>query len=202
MSKAPGPDGDPATPAQSGDGQALNAPEIHVDWLDLPGGGWVGMTHCPGRRGLDSQGRLWRRELRRDVDSLVRQGTVGLVTLIDDAEFPALGVAALPQAVAGHLRWLHMPVANMHAPGPRARAAWMGEGAWVPSELRAGKRIVFHCAAGLGRTGTVVAKLLTDLYGLSAADAVARVRQARPGTIESPEQEAFVHGEHFLHTPT
>jgi ADP-ribosyl-[dinitrogen reductase] hydrolase len=156
------------------------------------------MTHCPGRRGPDAQGRLWQRDLGKDLDSLVRLGTLGLVSLIDDAEFAALGVAALPDAVACRLRWLHMPVANMQAPNARALAAWRDSGAWIPGQLRAGGRVVFHCAAGLGRTGTVVAKLLSDVYGLSASDAVARVRQVRPGTIESPEQEAFVHGGRYF----
>lgn len=192
---------DPAARPRPGEGEAPDAGEIHVDWLSLPGGAWVGMTHCPGRRGRDAQGRLWQRDLHQDIDSLVRQGVTGLVSLIEDAEFPALGAAALPRAATGRLRWLHMPVVNMHPPGEQAHAAWLGEGAWVCDELMAGRRVVFHCAAGLGRTGTVVAKLLTDVYGLSADDAVARVRRARPGTIESLEQEAFVRGKRFLHAP-
>jgi len=62
---------------------------------------------------------------------------------------------------------------------------------------------VFHCAAGLGRTGTVVAKLLTDSFGLTADEAITQVRQARPGTIETAAQADFVHGPRRFtaHTP-
>ena len=40
----------------------------------------------------------------------------------------------------------------------------------------------------------LVAKLLADSFGLSAGDAIAQVRQARPGTIETAAQEDFVRG--------
>ena len=48
-----------------------------------------------------------------------------------------------------------------------------------------------HCAAGLGRTGTLAAQLLV-LQGVAPDEAILRVRQARPGTIETPAQEQAV----------
>ena len=48
-----------------------------------------------------------------------------------------------------------------------------------------------HCAAGLGRSGLVAACLLVRA-GQSAGLAVTRVRSARPGTLQSLEQEEFV----------
>ena len=47
------------------------------------------------------------------------------------------------------------------------------------------------CRGGLGRTGTAVACLLVD-GGVAPAEAIARVRAARPGTVERRVQEEFV----------
>ena len=45
--------------------------------------------------------------------------------------------------------------------------------------------------AGLGRTGTMAAKMLVG-FGVSPEDAIASVRQARPGTIETAAQEQYI----------
>jgi atypical dual specificity phosphatase len=47
------------------------------------------------------------------------------------------------------------------------------------------------CGAGLGRTGTVLACYFVT-KGLSAKNAIARVRRLRPGSIEIEEQEQAV----------
>ncbi|MEM2545970.1 MAG: hypothetical protein QXJ49_07265, partial [Nitrososphaerota archaeon] len=44
------------------------------------------------------------------------------------------------------------------------------------------------CAAGQGRTGTVLAAYLIVTEGLQPDEAIARVRSVRPGSVE-PEQE-------------
>jgi ADP-ribosyl-[dinitrogen reductase] hydrolase len=50
---------------------------------------------------------------------------------------------------------------------------------------------VVHCKGGLGRAGTIAAKLFIEL-GHSPDDAVRRVRAARPGAIETPSQRDYV----------
>jgi hypothetical protein len=52
--------------------------------------------------------------------------------------------------------------------------------------------IVVHCAAGLGRTGTVLAGYLIA-GGASVESAIASIRQARPGAIETSEQVRFLY---------
>jgi ADP-ribosyl-[dinitrogen reductase] hydrolase len=51
--------------------------------------------------------------------------------------------------------------------------------------------LVIHCKGGLGRTGVVAARLLIEL-GETPNAALARVRAARPGAVETPEQEDYV----------
>ena len=51
--------------------------------------------------------------------------------------------------------------------------------------------VAVHCTAGLGRTGVILACYFVTT-GLSAHDAIARVRRLRPGSVETGEQATAV----------
>jgi atypical dual specificity phosphatase len=89
---------------------------------------------------------------------------------------------------------LHLPVTDFHTPtleqlerGVAAIEAGIGRG--VP--------VAVHCGAGLGRSGTLLAAYLVSQGG-EPQEAIDRVRAARPGSVETLEQEQaiFAFGRH------
>jgi ADP-ribosyl-[dinitrogen reductase] hydrolase len=69
--------------------------------------------------------------------------------------------------------------------------AWESAGKELRSMLGNGLDVLLHCRGGLGRAGTIAARLLVEL-GVEPLTAIAKVREVRPGAIETRDQEQFV----------
>ena len=165
---------------------------LRITMVHAPDGGTLGLVHCPGRNQVDGLGRHWRRDLANDVAAIAAWRPSAVLTLLEAHEFSRLGVPNLARALkAGGLEWHHLPIPDMGTPGPDFDHAWERARHRVVGSLRRGERVLVHCAAGLGRTGMLAAKLLTEL-GMAPADAIRRVRAVRPGAIETEVQAAYV----------
>jgi len=86
-----------------------------------------------------------------------------------------------------------MPITDARPPDARFEAIWSAHGPAVLDVVRVGGRILVHCRGGLGRAGTVAARILIEL-GHPGAEAVELVRRARPGAIETRDQLCCVMG--------
>ena len=155
-----------------------------IDTLTVPDSrARIGLCPYPGRSG----------SLSDDLEALRDWGARGLLTLIEDKEFAPLGVTSLPEKVAGlGMHWWHLPIRNMDTPDENFETRWRETGQELRSLLIDGISIALHCHGGLGRTGTIAARLLVEL-GTPPTLAIERVRTARPGSIETIPQEQFIH---------
>lgn len=117
-----------------------------------------------------------------DIAALARLGTRLLVSLTaewtpDPAALAARGIASL-----------HEPIPDF-APPTVAQAAVICR--VVSGYLEDGDAVVFHCRAGRGRTGTLLAAQLV-WHGNPAATALSLVRARNPDWVETAAQEAFL----------
>ncbi len=82
----------------------------------------------------------------------------------------------------------HIPVKDFESPSLEQVEEFLK---FAKEKRTDGKKLVVHCDAGAGRTGTMLACYLVS-KGYAAAKAIWEVRRKRPGSIETPEQEDIV----------
>ena len=131
----------------------------------------------------------------KDIFALQTWGATGLVSLVETKELALvrdLEFNRLESTLASHgLWWRHLPIRDRCVPDDGFEKLWCHEGSGLRQALARGESFAFHCWAGLGRTGMMTARVLIEM-GCEPDEAVRRVRSARPGTIETEEQERFL----------
>jgi hypothetical protein len=172
---------------------------LHVDFLPdhaVNLDGRIGMCEAPGRKDPTARDGPWRRDLDADLDRLVRRyGANILVTLLERGQYvsdelTALGISDLlvrTQRRKIQSEWSAMPDGNV----PVSLDQLYGLVERILTEVRADKVVVIHCRDGLGRTGLVAASCLIAL-GASVAEALATVRDVRPGAVETAAQHQIL----------
>ena len=157
------------------------------------GHGRIGITLCPGKTDPNGMSGAWARDLDTDLDAIQRWGATAVVTLIEEHEFDLLDVHGLPEGVRDrHMEWWHLPIQDGKSPPAQGfEDEWAVAGEALRDRLCLGFDVLVHCRGGLGRAGTVAARLLVEL-GARPDEAMRRVRDVRPGAIETRDQENHV----------
>jgi ADP-ribosyl-[dinitrogen reductase] hydrolase len=159
----------------------------------ISGHGRVGVTFCPGKFDPHANTGAWDRDLAIDLDAVRDWGAVAVVTLLEPHEFTLLRVERLGEEVSRReMQWFHLSIVDQRIPDEDFEQKWDVAGEKLRLILRGGSDVVVHCRGGLGRAGTIAARLLIEL-GVDPEAAIERVRAARgPKAIENDKQEMYV----------
>ena len=117
---------------------------------------------------------------RSQVGWLVRTGIKSILTLTIDP---------LPAELTRDFDIVmgHVPMQDHQPPSIDALARAVE---FIEEQLAAGRAVLVHCLAGEGRTGCVVAAYLVKTEGLSADEAMAKVRKAKPRFVEGRQESS------------
>ena len=148
---------------------------------ELPvGRGTVGLCPMPGIAG-DYDG---------DFRELLRWGPSLVVSLTEAEEMSARAATLGADLVHAPPDWVHMPIRDYGIPDAAATARWVSLESRVTAQLAAGKRVLFHCKGGCGRSGMIVLRLMV-LHGEVPDAALSRLRGVRPCAVETRAQRIW-----------
>ncbi len=149
---------------------------FQIAQIDMIGGGRAGISPLPGRDG----------KALADLSTIARWGADIVVSMTTMAEMARFGMEDLGRELAlMDIAHAHFPIADFNAPPPDA--PWADLSARLHATLDRGGKVLLHCMAGRGRSGMVALRLMVE-RGQAPDDALARLRAARPGAVETVSQ--------------
>ena len=124
-----------------------------------------------------------------EINWIKKQGVRSIVTMTEEG---------LPDSWLDELEYLHVPTEDYSAPDIEKIDAVVD---FINERIKNRDPVMVHCAAGIGRTGTILASYLVKYQKMSAKEAISKVREERPGSIQSESQEIAISVyEEFLKT--
>ncbi|HSA98276.1 MAG TPA: dual specificity protein phosphatase 23 [Candidatus Nitrosotenuis sp.] len=115
-----------------------------------------------------------------EMNWIRNQGVKSIVTMTEDS---------LPNSWLDGIEYLHVPTEDLMAPDLEKIDSAAD---YINERIRNKEPVMVHCAAGIGRTGTVLAGYLIKYQKMTAKEAIEKVRNERPGSIQSDVQEMAV----------
>ncbi|MBN8534209.1 MAG: dual specificity protein phosphatase family protein [Rhizobiales bacterium] len=147
------------------------------------GSGQIGIARLPGRAG----------DIVADVSSIRHWGAQLVVSMTESDEMAAAGASGLAAGLTAlDIAHHHFPIRDFGVP-ERTDARWPALSRILHARLDAGEAVLLHCMGGKGRSGMLALRLLVE-RGMEPEAALRVIRQARPGAVETPEQEDWGKG--------
>lgn len=164
---------------------------LYINVINIPKGGSIGMTLCPGKSAPRGAGGWWARDLSADIKSIACWGATAVLSLLEEDEYTELGVPWKEMAyllTQQNIRQFSLPMKNDRVPIKHELFAPLYTGrANAYRHLAPNHKLLVFCNGGVGRTGMVVGKILVDI-GWTPKEAVAEVKTVRPGALMNNEQ--------------
>ena len=115
-----------------------------------------------------------------ELDWVLKQGVKSIVTMTENS---------LPDSWVKDINYLHVPTPDLTAPDmDRIDSAVE----FIHEQITNKEAVMVHCAAGMGRAGTILACYFIKYQKHSAKEAIQKIRKERPGSIQSDVQEMAI----------
>lgn len=115
-----------------------------------------------------------------ELEWVIKKGVKSIITMTEEP---------LPESWIKNIKYLHVPTEDLSVPDIEEIDNTID---FINERIKNNEPTMVHCAAGIGRTGTILACYLIKYHNLSAKDAIDKVRKERPGSIQSESQEIAI----------
>ena len=115
-----------------------------------------------------------------EFDWIINQGVKSIVTMTENS---------LPNEWTKDIGYLHVPTPDLTAPDMEKIDSAVE---FIHQNITNDQAVMVHCAAGMGRAGTILACYLIKYQKYSAPEAIKKIREERPGSIQSESQELAI----------
>lgn len=115
-----------------------------------------------------------------EMNWIRNQGVKSIVTMTEES---------LPNSWLDEIEYLHIPTEDLTAPDLEKIDSAVD---YIDERIKNKEPVMVHCAAGIGRTGTILASYLIKYQKMTAKDAIEKLRNERPGSVQSDVQEMAV----------
>ncbi len=154
---------------------------LSIATVTLDGGGRIGICRLPGLFG----------DLGSDIGAILAWKPGIVASLTERAEMQQCGAGGLAEMLAdAAIEWRHLPIRDYGSPQGSSQETWPRLAARLHEILDEGGAVLLHCRGGLGRSGMIALRILVE-RGEDASMALARLRLARPGAVETEAQSAW-----------
>jgi len=115
-----------------------------------------------------------------EIEWILKQGVKSIVTMTENS---------LPEQWTTNIDYLHVPTPDFTAPDMEKIDMAVD---FIHQNITQNQAVMVHCAAGLGRAGTILACYFVKYKKYSAKEAITKIRKERPGSIQSEIQELAI----------